>query len=202
MNSNSALIVPAQPSATNSAADLAFREAPKPLLDIFNVWFWVWLLLILLVIATVAFFLWRRWRKKASEVPATPPIPPQVRARRLLDEALALLSEPKLFTIRVSDALRQYLEARFEFHAPERTTEEFLYELQNTRLLNTDQKERLSEFLSACDLVKFAKYEPTEVELRNLHGSALRLVNETEPPTIAAEIGSTIASNQPQSTQP
>jgi len=29
--------------------------------------------------------------------------------------------------------------------------------------------------------VKFAKYEPGEPELRDLHGSALRLVEETEP---------------------
>ena len=29
--------------------------------------------------------------------------------------------------------------------------------------------------------MKFAKYEPGEPELRDLHGSALRLVEETEP---------------------
>ena len=37
------------------------------------------------------------------------------------------------------------------------------------------------EFLESCDLVKFAKYEPGEPELRELHSSALRLVEETEP---------------------
>lgn len=35
-------------------------------------------------------------------------------------------------------------------------------------------------------MVKFAKYEPGEVELRGLHDSALRLVEETAP---KAEIG-------------
>jgi hypothetical protein len=38
--------------------------------------------------------------------------------------------------------------------------------------------------------VKFAKYEPVEPELRGLHSSALRLVEETEPqpmPVIAEE---------------
>jgi hypothetical protein len=39
----------------------------------------------------------------------------------------------------------------------------------------------LADFLSQCDLVKFAKYEPTEVELRKLHEAAVRMVNETEP---------------------
>ena len=65
--------------------------------------------------------------------------------------------------------------------APERTTEEFLYELQATTLLTPEQKSSLGDFLTNCDLVKFAKYEPGEPELRDLHGSALRLVSETEP---------------------
>ena len=48
-------------------------------------------------------------------------------------------------------------------------------------MLSLEQKEKLGEFLGCCDLVKFAKYEPVENELRDLHGSALRLVEETEP---------------------
>ena len=96
-------------------------------------------------------------------------------------EALALISQPKPFVIAVSDTARTYLEERFQFHAPERTTEEFLRELAGTKLLLPEQKESLGDFLASCDLVKFAKYEPGENELRELHGSALRLVEETEP---------------------
>jgi hypothetical protein len=44
-----------------------------------------------------------------------------------------------------------------------------------------EQKESLGDFLASCDLVKFAKYEPGENELHDLHSSALRLVEETEP---------------------
>jgi hypothetical protein len=112
-----------------------------------------------------------------------------------LEEALALIGQPREFCILVSDTIRFYLEERFDFHAPERTTEEFLYELQGTQLLLPDQKESLSEFLKSCDLVKFARYEPREPELRELHASALRLVEETEPvetPRTAA------AGNQPE----
>src|SRR6266478_1668076 len=104
-------------------------------------------------------------------------------------EALALLAQPKPFCILVSDTIRAYLEERFTFHAPERTTEEFLYELQGTDLLTRDQKESLGEFLNRCDLVKFAKYEPGESELRDLHASALRLVEETEPRPILTQPG-------------
>ena len=119
-------------------------------------------------------------QKKRLQVPPVRVIPPHVRARQKLEEALALIGQPREFCILVSDTIRWYLEERFDFHAPERTTEEFLYELQSTDLLTRDQKESLGEFLNRCDLVKFAKYEPREPELRELHSSALRLVEETE----------------------
>jgi len=110
-----------------------------------------------------------------------PPVPAHIRAKQKLQQALALITQPKPFVVAVSDTARTYLEERFNFHAPERTTEEFLRELASTKLLLPDQKESLGNFLASCDLVKFAKYEPGEKELLELHGSALRLVEETEP---------------------
>jgi hypothetical protein len=86
---------------------------------------------------------------------------------------------------RAHHTARTYLEERFTFHAPERTTEEFLRELAGTNLLLPEQKESLGNFLASCDLVKFAKYEPGENELRELHGSAVRLVEETEPQPVS-----------------
>ena len=43
------------------------------------------------------------------------------------------------------------------------------------------QRHQKIEIKSFVILVKFAKYEPGENELRELHSSALRLVEETEP---------------------
>ncbi|HKX60950.1 MAG TPA: hypothetical protein VJS65_03885, partial [Verrucomicrobiae bacterium] len=84
------------------------------------------------------------------------------------------------FCTAVSNTLRLYLEERFHLHAPERTTEEFLVELQGSAALNPEQKRSLQSFLQSCDLVKFARLEPTESALRDLHDSALRLVDETQ----------------------
>jgi hypothetical protein len=164
--------------ASPSADDIRAIKAPVPIPEY---WFWFWVGL-LVVAALVAAFLYRRWLKNRP-VPVVPQvvIPPHVRARRKLEEARALMSEPKLFTIAVSDALRTYLEERFDFHAPERTTEEFLAELQSTPLLTDTQKNSLADFLSRCDLVKFARYEPTMAELESLYDAALRLVEETRP---------------------
>jgi hypothetical protein len=193
MNTNSALIVPAPSAAPSNAAPLTFQEAPKPLIEIPNFWLWVIWCSVIVVLCVAAWLLWRYWRKKAAAIAAVPPVPPHVRARQALEAALTLLGDPKAFSIAVSGAIRSYLEERFEFHAPDRTTEEFLYELQGTNLLTTEQKLSLGDFLANCDLIKFAKYEPAEIELRALHAAALKLVNETEPRWAPAEIQSSVA---------
>jgi hypothetical protein len=154
-----------------------------------NAWIWIGWALALLAVAALSYWAWRRWRKRLLEPPPIPVIPPHVRAKQKLGEALALIGQPREFCITVSDIVRGYLEGRFEFRAPERTTEEFLVELQGTRLLTPDQKQSLGEFLQRCDLVKFACYEPGRPELLDLHAAAVRLVEETEPLPPTPETG-------------
>jgi hypothetical protein len=171
---------------TNASAQSAVAVANdirdiKPPVPIPNGWEWLWLALGVLAIAAVLFVLWKWWQHRRANIPVAPPVPAHVRAKQKLEEALALIEQPKPFVIAVSDTARTYLEERFEFRAPERTTEEFLRELGGTDLLTGEQKESLGGFLESCDLVKFAKYEPREAELRTLHHSAVKLVEETEP---------------------
>ncbi|HLX95685.1 MAG TPA: hypothetical protein VKU37_08065 [Verrucomicrobiae bacterium] len=168
--------------ATNNAAAAAndIRDI-KPPVAIPNGWEWLWLALGLLAGAALLLAFWKWWQYRRAHVPVAPPVPAHVRAKQKLQEALAFLAQPKPFCILVSDTVRAYLEEQFDFRAPERTTEEFLHELQATDLLSPEQKESLGQFLESCDLVKFARYEPGEPELRGLHGSAVRLIEETEP---------------------
>jgi hypothetical protein len=153
----------------------------KPPIEITDPWAWLgWTLgAIALVIAAV--LLWRWWQKRRRQIALVPPVPAHVRARQQLDEALALIGQPKPFVVAVSGTARTYLEERFDFRAPDRTTEEFLRELSGTALLDREQKNSLGAFLQSCDLVKFARYEPRETELRELHGAAVKLVEETGP---------------------
>jgi len=171
----------APPAIASSAAAVNDIRDIKPPVAIPNVWEWVWWALAALAIIALGIFIWRGWQKRRSRIPAEPPVPAHIRARQKLEEALVLIAQPKPFCILVSDTVRAYLEEQFDFHAPERTTEEFLRELNTTDLLSPEQRESLGKFLESCDLVKFAKYEPGEPELRDLHGSAVRLVEETEP---------------------
>jgi hypothetical protein len=176
------MAAPAQTNLPTTALDATngLRDIKAPLI-IPTGWEWLWwvlglMVLVALVAGLVLYFLTRR-----RQIAAPPLIPPHLRAKERLADALALIGQPKPFVIAVSDALRWYLEERFSFRAPERTTEEFLHELKRTELLLPDQKESLGEFLQRCDLVKFARYEPGEPELRSLHGAAVQLVTETEP---------------------
>jgi hypothetical protein len=180
----------------SSAAANDIRDI-KPPMEIVGGWAWLWWLLLVAAVAVAALLLWRWLKQRKLNVVLPPPIPAHVRAKQKLQEALALITQPKPFVIAVSDTARTYLEERFNFHAPERTTEEFLRELAGTKLLLPDQKESLGNFLASCDLVKFAKYEPGEKELLELHGSAVRLVEETEPKEIKMESEHPAGGNQP-----
>jgi len=173
---------------TNSPASVAsdIRDI-KPPVDIPNGWGWLGWTLGTLVVLTLLLAAWRHFLKRRTRVSIPPPIPAHIRAKQKLAAALALIAQPKPFVIAVSDVARAYLEERFQFHAPERTTEEFLRELGGTDLLSAEQKESLGHFLASCDLVKFAQYEPGENELRGLHGSAVRLIEETEPRPVTVE---------------
>jgi hypothetical protein len=186
MTTNASL--PQLAASTNGLRDI------KPPVAIPSGWEWLGWMLGALAVAAVVYLAWRYWRKRQAQIAAVPPMPAHVRAKLKLQEALALISQPKPFCTLVSDTIRLYLEERFDFRAPERTTEEFLYELQGTHLLLPDQKDSLGEFLNRCDLVKFAKYEPGEPELHRLHESAIRLVEETEPQPIQLEPASDHAS--------
>jgi hypothetical protein len=181
--------------ATSAATDI--RDI-KPPIEISSGYAWVWQLLILLALAVAAFLLWRWWKNRRTNIVLPPPVPAHIRAKQKLAEAMTLITQPKPFVIAVSDTARAYLEERFSFRAPERTTKEFLRELGGTDLLTGEQKESLGGFLESCDLVKFAKYEPREPELRELHGSAVRLVDETEPKEETAESENRESGNEQQ----
>ncbi|MCX6881761.1 MAG: hypothetical protein NTV12_04520 [Verrucomicrobia bacterium] len=177
LKTNSAVIMPPPvPSKTTNSMEL--RPA-KPLEHIQPRWPWVAAGLLLALIA--GFLAWWWWNKKRNgQAKVVILIPPHRRAKDRLHHALSLLADPYAFCSLLSEVLRIYLEERFSLHAPERTTEEFLHELQATELLNDNQKVFLEDFLRRCDLVKFAQHEPTEPELRELLESALRLIDETQ----------------------
>ena len=165
------------PVPVGDSADL---RPPKPPVELPDPYFWWYVAGGTVLVLAVAALAWWWWRRRAAVISIVPVVPPHVRAKQRLAEALQLISDANAFCTEVSLAARCYLEERFDLRAPERTTEEFLVELRASQHLTREQKESLGQFLESCDLVKFARFEPNEAVLRQLHDSALRLVDETQ----------------------
>ena len=184
---SAALVLPDPADAANAVGS---EEIPdirglKDVVDLPTGQEWVWWLLVtataLAVAGVVAWFVRRRLARRSAKLAPPPPPPPHVVAWERLQRALGLIHEAERFCVEVSHIIRVYLEERFNLHAPDRTTEEFLLELQSSQRLAGEHKQLLADFLGECDMVKFAKAEPPEQELRNLHEAASRLVGETQP---------------------
>jgi len=187
-NTNSAALVlpdPADASNAVSQGEIADIRGLKELVDIPTGHEWVgWLLAVVAALVlgwAITWFVRRHFSKRSAEVAVPPPSPPHVVAWDRLQRAFALIHEADRFCVEVSLIIRDYLEQRFDLHAPDRTTEEFLFELQSSHRMAEGHKQLLADFLGACDMVKFAKAEPPEQELRGLHEAASRLVGETQP---------------------
>ena len=143
----------------------------------------LWLLMILTFLAILVFLFKVLTKRKQTQV-----ILPQKSADAIAYEQLDKLKAKDLirqgrikeYYSEVSDIIRHYLENRFLLKSPEMTTEEFLFYVRDYSLLISSHKALLKEFLLACDLVKFAKYAPTLVEMDAIFLSAVKVVDETK----------------------
>ena len=148
-------------------------------------------LLLVVVAAMAAFMLRRRARRGSAAGASDAPIESADREarRRLAELAAQRLPEQGLFhpfTVEVSSILRRYIERRFGVVATKRSTEEFLREL--LRLPGgplVQARSRLESFLTAADLVKFARHQPGPAQCSDLLAEVDRFVTETAPTEVA-----------------
>jgi len=195
----SALILPDPKDITTISEEAVDIRDIKGAVDVPVVNDWIMFLLILFAVSIVVFIsviIIRRYLAKRSKVSVpNVPSPPHILAWNKLQNALGLIHDANRFCTEVSLIIRVYLEERFELHAPDRTTEEFLFELQSSNYLVDAHKDLLVNFLGECDMVKFAKAEPPESELRRLYEAAGRLIGETQPRFDDAKVGSELGKN-------
>lgn len=113
--------------------------------------------------------------RKAPKV--VPPTPQEIALMRLKEaEAEVTGAEPYAFSIRVSDILRQYVSARYNLHATEQTSPEFLADAARSPHFTAADKRLLAEFLERCDLIKFAHVDATADDNKALLEQAVRFV--------------------------
>jgi len=165
--------------AVNSAAASPQFHDIKPPLEIVTIGTWLGRIAAAALLGALLWLGWWLWRRRKPRTARAHRIPPDERARTRLDAALALLDHPERFCTAVSEITRAYLEERFGLKAPDQTTEEFLADLPKNAVLDGRHKESLAGFLTGCDLVKFAKFEPARTDLEALHAAALDLVMQT-----------------------
>ncbi|HEY4394521.1 MAG TPA: BatD family protein [Polyangia bacterium] len=124
----------------------------------------------------------RRLRARRGERPGPPPRPAHEVALEKLDRlgAYGFLenADNRPFYFAVSEIVREYLGGRYGFDSLELTTDELIAELRRRagrELVLGD----VQGWLSACDLVKFAKISPTAAEARGALENAIRIVATT-----------------------
>jgi hypothetical protein len=143
---------------------------------------WVWLLIIAFVSAIVTGWILLRRKRVAKLIRIFKPAHEIAydRLQALVKENLVEAGKIKEFYEQISSILRHYIEHRFDLRAPERTTEEFLTELKNTDILSVSDKQSLEEFLTHCDLVKFAKHSPTNEQIQRTFDLVKEFIEKTK----------------------
>ncbi|MEO6950857.1 MAG: DUF4381 family protein [Polyangia bacterium] len=128
--------------------------------------------LALLMIGGAIVALRRRRRERART--------PEERALEKIENAQVFADRelPREYAIVVSDALRSYIEERFELRAEHATTDEFLDAVTSKPAL-VERRDVLAQFLAACDLAKFARFALPADSMQSLQQLARQFVVTT-----------------------
>jgi len=135
------------------------------------------------LLTTLIIIILVRKRKEVKKV-VIPPTPAHIiayNALKNLDEKhLIEKNHIKAFYYELSNILRHYIEDRFTIKAPERTTEEFLHELNNDKTFPEEYRALLKKFLIESDLVKFANYNATGESAHNAEDKTVEFIDKTK----------------------
>lgn len=163
------------------------RDVKEPLKISLPWWMVALAVLIFLGIIVGAYFGYKYWKKKKSakiDVKPEIKIPPHEIALAKLDELeqkkLWQNGKVKEFHSEVTEIVREYFEARFNFRAMEMPSSEILPVL--SVIEEAKNVFRIVEsFLSNADLVKFAKFEPMPQVNEEMMKQAFEIVRQTIP---------------------
>ncbi|XZE20574.1 hypothetical protein SH449x_000450 [Pirellulaceae bacterium SH449] len=134
---------------------------------------WLGLVTLAVVLTAVAVVL-AAIRKRKSLPVVVPRLSPEDAAKiallQLVAEELPSKGLVKEFYLRLTGIVRIFIEGKTGLRAPEQTTEEFLRDMRACKHFDGPQANRLQEFLTAADLVKYAGQTPDESSIReSLH---------------------------------
>jgi hypothetical protein len=157
-----------------------------------KLWPWVLLFSVLGVSAGAYFFIQhskRQWLESAKEELLNPQDEAYQALSRLQHSDLIRKGQMKLYFLHMSEILRHYFERRYQMHALELTTHELKNEFKDK--LSGEILKPIDETLSFCDLVKFAKYIPTPLEIIHQNNQAKQIIDQTKEQVVQPEMSET-----------
>lgn len=162
--------------------DLASKVIPSPITRSKT---WIMITIALLAFAGILVFSMILLKKRKKYL-ASIVVPPWVMALSLLSDLRAELQNKlinkQLCITRLTDIVRNYLEKRFAIPMTAKTTHEFLSDLdKGNSPLESEYRNFLRDFLSASDLVKFAKLPADAALVENAMKKAEDLITSTTP---------------------
>ena len=162
--------------------------------------FWpVWILVACALITAAFLWLFLRRKRAIQLVRIFKPAHEiaYARLKALVKDDPVAAGKIKEFYERISDILRHYIEHRFNLRAPERTTEEFLAEPAVADVFGETDKKMLEEFLTHCDLVKFAKHDPTHQQIQRTFDLVRQFIEKTKSDEQKIDVTDSVPSREP-----
>jgi len=129
---------------------------------------WQITLAVIAVLLIAAAFIWLYLRSKNKP---SPPIDPHTAALAELDAA-SQAADDERFAMLCANAVRRFMASRFDLPAASQTSAEIVARLP----VNTDEKDRIRDFLEHCDGVKFARRAFDETQRIELLDTAKQLI--------------------------
>lgn len=161
----------------------------KGMMGLKRVWTWLWVLLGLLAAGGLGAWWRARCKKLMEEAAKEPDLSPEdealLKLSRLYDSNLLRKGKVKEYFLELSEILKRYFEKRFEIAALESTTSEILRDLKRKEIENS-LSVKIQTVLETADLVKFAKWNLSPVEIIKTHQMAKALVEEARPKVIVS----------------
>ena len=141
----------------------------------------LWIAAGVLVLVVIILIVLRFLRRERQRI--VPPWESALAAiRALLDNVRDGSAAPERSIARLTDIVREYMERRFRLRAERQTTAEFMSDLESGKGSLVDRhREFLREFLTAADMVKFARVPADKTIFENAAHKAEELIRETAP---------------------
>lgn len=160
-----------RPAQDSTLADIAPTHKLKGELP-----YWAYYLILAMVVLALIialFLLWKKYRKKQELQAPQTLVPRDERPNwkqaldalyELKEQSLPAKGDFILYHYRLSEIMKLFLEAEYHFSANEMTSKEIKAFLKKHNPISITDQRAVVAWLESCDLVKFAKHEPSVAE--------------------------------------